>query len=291
MAKQYNDPFFHVDYNALVSGCGGNGINSGLSVTERGAGQNMSVDVAAGTAIINKLLYTETGVTNINISAAHATLPRRDIIIYDVATTIPIVITGIPAIDPIPPDITNGDILLAVINVAALVTVITNSDIENGQININKHASTHYCNEFDPITYYDPTVDNTIDNNSSGQSLTTSNIKEKESKIDNCADTIFISFDLSSISSSTSDVVAIGRIYRNGVAVGTTRSKSNENNIGTFTSTYTETISGWSNGDLLQLYGYHNNAYGGNGRISNLKINGKNMTLQTWVENITHQDP
>lgn len=53
-----------------------------------------------------------------------------------------------------------------------------------------------------------------------------------------------IKFDLKSTSASS-----FGRIYRNGVAVGTEQSTAS----GTYT-TYSEDISGWSAGDLCQLY-------------------------------------
>ena len=139
MAKQYNDPFHHVDYNAITNGTKGNGVQSGFVVTERGAGQNMSVDVASGVIWVNNIKYTESSTTNVTISAAHATLPRRDTIIYDSATSNPVVITGTAATEPIPPDVTSDDILLVVVNIAAGVSVITNSDIEDGRVSVSNH--------------------------------------------------------------------------------------------------------------------------------------------------------
>jgi hypothetical protein len=58
--------------------------------------------------------------------------------------------------------------------------------------------------------------------------------------------TLRISFDLGN---DTGSIVAYGRIYRNGVAVGTERTH-NDNSYETFT----EDISGWSAGDQVQLY-------------------------------------
>ena len=55
------------------------------------------------------------------------------------------------------------------------------------------------------------------------------------------------------------------RIYRNGVAVGTER-------ITGAPATYTETISGWSNGDLLQIYGYCSGYYADRIDVWNLRI-------------------
>lgn len=146
MTKSYNSPLHHCDFNAIVDGgTKGNGVKTGLSVTEDSP-QGMDVDVAAGTAIINNVEYTEVSIINLVIDTAHATLPRKDIIIYDVATTNPAVIAGIAATEPIPPDIPNGDILLAVVNIAAAVTVITNSDIEDGRVMVdepNYHSDSH----------------------------------------------------------------------------------------------------------------------------------------------------
>ena len=143
MTKSYNSPLEHVDYNAIIDGTKNNGVQSGLAVSERGSGQNMSVDVASGVALINKLSYTEVSTVNVVISAADATHPRKDIIIYDVATTNPAVVTGTPAAEPIPPDITSGDILLAVVNVAANETTIANTDIEDGRVGVDYHHTTH----------------------------------------------------------------------------------------------------------------------------------------------------
>lgn len=125
----FNQILENVQVNALVLAAAGDGVVSGLDVSERGAGVNMSVDVATGSAIINNTTYTESSVVNLAISAAHATHARKDIVIYDSATSNPLVVTGTPATPPIPPDITSGDILLAIVNVAANETTITNSEI------------------------------------------------------------------------------------------------------------------------------------------------------------------
>lgn len=57
-----------------------------------------------------------------------------------------------------------------------------------------------------------------------------------------------IKFDMQSGRSDGNGVQ--GRIYRNGVAVGTTRYQTSTSFI-----TYSEDISGWSAGDLIQIYG------------------------------------
>ena len=133
----YNQVLEHVQINNIVLAAAGDGVVSGLDVTEKGT-PDMSVDVAAGSCKVAGIEYTETGVTNVAITAAHATLARKDLIIYDVATTDPIAIAGTPAATPIPPDIAAGDILLAIVDVAATVTTITNSDITDCIVIISK---------------------------------------------------------------------------------------------------------------------------------------------------------
>lgn len=57
-----------------------------------------------------------------------------------------------------------------------------------------------------------------------------------------------ISFDLATDNGGSGDSSA-GRIYRNGVAIGTERHTNTTSFV-----TYTEEISGWSNGDKIQIY-------------------------------------
>lgn len=60
---------------------------------------------------------------------------------------------------------------------------------------------------------------------------------------------------------------AYGRVYRNGAAVGTERS----NTSGTYVE-YSEDISGWSDGDLVQVY--FKAQSGSNTEVQNLKLKG-----------------
>lgn len=79
----------------------------------------------------------------------------------------------------------------------------------------------------------------------SGQMSTTSTTMNKkfEGKL-NCGGTLRVAFTLYIYSGT-----AYGQIYRNGVPIGTLR--SHNSNIPTW---FTEDISGWNPGDLLQLY-------------------------------------
>jgi hypothetical protein len=62
------------------------------------------------------------------------------------------------------------------------------------------------------------------------------------------AGTITISFDLK-VNTTGASRTAYGRIYRNGVAVGTEQSTTSGSYV-----TFTESISGWSNGDTVELW-------------------------------------
>lgn len=134
MDFSYNEVLEHIDLNNMLLAEKWWGVLSGSGVSERGAGANMSVDVAAGIAFIDYVTYTEAVTVNVVISAADATNPRKDIIIYDSATSNPIVITGNPGATPQPPDITANDILLAMVDVSANATAIYDSDITDKRI-------------------------------------------------------------------------------------------------------------------------------------------------------------
>jgi len=132
MNVQFDEVFEHVMMNAVIAACEGNGVLDGLAVSERGAGANMSVDVAAGNCMIDGTKYTESSTVNLAISAADATYDRKDLVTYDSNTSNPIVTTGTAAATPEPPDIPSGNILLAIIDVTAGATQITNADITDG---------------------------------------------------------------------------------------------------------------------------------------------------------------
>lgn len=117
-----------------------------LKVTQRGAGANMSVDVAAGRAIIpnstatrGNYLCRSDAVTNVAIAAA-PTAPnsRIDLIVarvYDTeygdgSDTWEIVrVAGTPATSPVPPALPAGSIYLAQVTVGSDVASITNAAI------------------------------------------------------------------------------------------------------------------------------------------------------------------
>lgn len=87
--------------------------------------------------------------------------------------------------------------------------------------------------------------------------------------------TFRIKFDLVRVSGTMS-----GQIYRNGDAVGTQRDKSS-GDLTDYT-TYSEDISGWTTGDLCQLYCWCNNAVS-NGSVKNFRIYEGNVYCRAHV--------
>jgi hypothetical protein len=118
-----------------------------LTVTQRGAGVNMSVDVAKGTALVNgssslaQGIYavTNDAVQNLAIATADAVNPRRDLVVVQVRDNTEdaggsndarlFVVTGTPAASPADPAIPAGCLVLARVAVAALASSIVNANI------------------------------------------------------------------------------------------------------------------------------------------------------------------
>ena len=85
------DPIEPIYLNNLRVASQGWGYTSGLGVSQKGAGANMSVDVAAGGAYINGTPITKGSITNVVITAAHATYDRYDLIVINSSGTISVV--------------------------------------------------------------------------------------------------------------------------------------------------------------------------------------------------------
>jgi len=119
--------------------------DGGLTVAQNGT-PNMSVNVAAGRAVVlgddsgEQQLYHiwNDGTVNKMISAADPTNPRRDLVIAEVRDTLYggaandwriRVVTGTPAGSPADPATPNNAIVLARVAVAAAATSITNANI------------------------------------------------------------------------------------------------------------------------------------------------------------------
>ena len=125
------DPIEPVYLNNVKQGASGWVVTSGLIVSQRGAGANMSVDVASGVAWINGAQVTKGSTTNIAITAAHASYDRYDLIVINSSGTIS-VIDGTAAATSYANDYdfeTNNAILLAEVYVPATDTTIEDAQI------------------------------------------------------------------------------------------------------------------------------------------------------------------
>ncbi|MEE9569320.1 MAG: hypothetical protein V3W37_08040 [Candidatus Binatia bacterium] len=137
-----DDPDTFTHYLAATYG---NGVISGLAVSERGAGANMSVDVAAGEARANGTRRSFGSVTNVTLTAADGSNPRKDLIVINSAGSI-IKRDGTPAaatpsasvrrftLTPAPPELVTGDLVLAEVWVNTSVTQIFDADISSRTI-------------------------------------------------------------------------------------------------------------------------------------------------------------
>jgi hypothetical protein len=122
-----------------------------MTVVQRGAGANMSVDVGAGTCYIKGTSNTYQGTysctndaaTNVVIAAADLSLARKDLIIARIndsayagalnSWTLEVV-QGTPAASPAEPALPVSSLKLATVNVAANASSITNANIVNAGI-------------------------------------------------------------------------------------------------------------------------------------------------------------
>lgn len=118
----------------------GSGVrpDPGLTVTQRGAGANMSVDVSAGSAMVNGTFYNNSAVVNLVIAANASGNPRVDVIVlnkdWSAQTVRLLVVQGTPAGSPVPTAmvqtaLTQWQIPLADIAVANGAVSITNANI------------------------------------------------------------------------------------------------------------------------------------------------------------------
>ena len=134
MGQLYDEDWEHVDIEAFREAIIGNGVITGLEVTQS-ATPAMTVLVSAGQCTIDSVVYAESSGQNVNVGNGDATHDRKDIVVYDASAGTPAVIAGIAAAAPVPPDIPAGDILLGIVLVEANeVTSILNADITEDRV-------------------------------------------------------------------------------------------------------------------------------------------------------------
>lgn len=141
------------DVETFVGGVSATGPGHGLvrsghlAVSEKSGTPNMSVDVAAGMALITGdqslaqgvYVFTNDATVNLAIATADATNPRKDLVVAQVRDNDEdaggnndmrlAVVTGTPAGSPADPTVPDGCLVLARVEVDALASSIVNADI------------------------------------------------------------------------------------------------------------------------------------------------------------------
>jgi len=132
------------DFNRLWNAARNWGVISpetgSLAVSQKSGTPDMSVDVAVGWALFESMPKENESTTNVVLSAAHGSLPRKDIIVMSNAGVIskvdgtpetadPPGQTGPYTKAPAPPAIPSTSIILAEVYVAPGVTQIFDADI------------------------------------------------------------------------------------------------------------------------------------------------------------------
>jgi microcystin-dependent protein len=140
------------------------GIGSAFAVSQRGAGANMSVDVAAGRGLIQitntnlahgktyKVYWDSDAVINVGITAADLSNPRKDRVVIRVDVSqnpdgssanvaILEVLAGTPAGSPVAPATPANAISLAVISVATAAASIVNANITDDRTYVTLSAA------------------------------------------------------------------------------------------------------------------------------------------------------
>ncbi len=113
-----------------------NGILEGCAISDGSTG--LEVDIAVGCVIIDGVAKTVAAQT-VTLAAAHATLPRLDLITINTSGTL-VATTGTPLAVPVYDPIPSSQVVVGTVLVAATATALTDDDINNTQINLNRQS-------------------------------------------------------------------------------------------------------------------------------------------------------
>lgn len=120
-----------VDIDVLTAGLAFSGVISGCAVTPQGS-PDMTVAVAAGTVMVLGVPAAVTG-GNVTITTAHASLPRKDIVVVNNSGT-KSVTAGTAAAQPLKPAIPANSIVIAEVYVPANDTTIAANQITDKRV-------------------------------------------------------------------------------------------------------------------------------------------------------------
>jgi len=120
-----------VDIDILTAGHVGTGVISGCAVTAQGS-PDMTVAVALGTVMVSDAPATVSA-GNVTITTAHATLPRKDLIVVSNAG-VKSATAGTAASQPLKPAIPANSVVIAEVYVPAADTAINTNQITDKRV-------------------------------------------------------------------------------------------------------------------------------------------------------------
>lgn len=202
--------------NGMLLCAQGNGVMDGLAVTEKGAGADMSVDVAAGGWIANATPNYASSTTNVSIDNGDAYL-RYDLIYAKSDGTITVAKGTAAASDQEVPSVPANSIPLAVVSVAASEsTSIADADITD--------ARCILAEKQERLLQYNDTQATTSTTDSNMQSITITNAEASYPYLAVMACGEFASS--ASTSTSTSEII----FYDGSTQLGNSVKCGNSNN-------------------------------------------------------------
>ncbi len=237
LSVKNGDKMYHAELNNRLEAYKRNGVLEGLEIYER-TPPDMVLNSSPGQCYVDNETYIQTSLNTVTIATADATHPRLDIVFYDTSLQDTKDLAGTASATPVPPDLPAGDILLALIEVPPASTTIENCHIKDERIFIKPTGLK-----------YEASDNLLLSDDSENSHNTASYVKVKETVI---PDDVFedesefrIKFEMK----SSIAALVYGRIYKNGVLVGSTQSTGSTSYV-----PFSDDISGWSAGDLIQLY-------------------------------------
>lgn len=134
------DFLFANDFNALVRDAleGSTQVESGCGVSD-GSTQDMSVEVASGAVVIDGTEHSITA-QSVALASADADNPRYDLVVADSSGAK--AVTGTASATPKAPSIPSGSVLLAVVEVPAGASGVTDGEINDARVILDGIANT-----------------------------------------------------------------------------------------------------------------------------------------------------
>jgi len=208
------NPLFEVQWRTVTESLAGNGIVNNGDFEVTATATDMEISVAAGTAFYIGSNYSLGAAETHVLSDGDANEDRWDTVYFDTGTASSGVREGTPAASPEPPDISGGELLLAVVYVPSGATNISDQEILNWRAKFSNEAEeVHY--DDDTGTYGINNVEAALDELQEAAQITSY-------PLDIATDTEANSYPLanSDLSNSTVDVNAGNGLSTTSVSIG-----------------------------------------------------------------------